>query len=246
MVIQKTNFSILKIKQFWFSEHPPFNLVREYIQSKFSGRHIGFKQSSHYTKLIDLSEEINAIEKGISKTTKYKIRRAIREGVVFQIENSVSCIVSFYNEFAKSNAQLSAYKEIFIANNKDHLVVTKAVQEEETVAMHGYIVDKEVGRVRLLFSATKSRLNNSNAMNANIGRANRFLHFKDMLYFKEKGFSVYDFGGYAKGTTDRTLLGINTFKDTFGGVLVEEFNYTPFWMFGLRQLKQVVLKMVKH
>jgi lipid II:glycine glycyltransferase (peptidoglycan interpeptide bridge formation enzyme) len=49
-----------------------------------------------------------------------------------------------------------------------------------------------------------------------------------MLYFKEKIYLEYDFGGYAFGTSNAKLQGINKFKDSFGGELVEQSNYIPF------------------
>ena len=49
----------------------------------------------------------------------------------------------------------------------------------------------------------------------------------DMIYFKKEGYAIYDFGGYAYGTNNPDLIGINNFKDQFGGELVEESNFSP-------------------
>jgi len=58
-----------------------------------------------------------------------------------------------------------------------------------------------------------------------VGRANRFLHYEDIRYFKEHGYETYDLGGYAKDTQDPKLQGINVFKESFGGTIVEQYNY---------------------
>ncbi len=86
--------------------------------------------------------------------------------------------------------------------------------------------DNQIKRVRLLHSASKIySITDEPSEKAMIGRANRLLHFSDMQRFKELGYEIYDFGGYAHQTNDNMLIGINNFKDSFGGQLVEESNY---------------------
>jgi len=74
----------------------------------------------------------------------------------------------------------------------------------------------------LLYSATTV---NSKVSKSEIGRANRFLHYEDIKYFKELGYRFYDLGGIAKDTQDDKLQGINKFKEGFGGELVRQYNY---------------------
>jgi len=64
----------------------------------------------------------------------------------------------------------------------------------------------------------------------------RLLHFEDMIYFREMGFIMYDFGGYAFNTSDKSLKGINNFKDSFGGELVLESNYESITLWMIRNL----------
>jgi hypothetical protein len=110
---------------------------------------------------------------------------------------------------------------------QSHVVITKAIYKDEDVVMHAYLFDDNFKRVRLLHSASLFRIEKDPQYRAVIGRANRLLHFKDMCYFKEKGYQEYDLGGYAHGTTDESLLKINQFKDSFGGALVEESDFSP-------------------
>jgi lipid II:glycine glycyltransferase (peptidoglycan interpeptide bridge formation enzyme) len=53
-------------------------------------------------------------------------------------------------------------------------------------------------------------------MRANIGLANRYLHYKDIEYFKEKKYKIYDFGGISKNKNEDEL-NIAKFKQGFGG-----------------------------
>lgn len=245
MVTQQVTFSILKINKIWFGDAIKFSLIREYKQAKFNLKQFGYHKSSFFTKLIDLREAQDVLKSPMSKTMKYKIRRAKREGVVFEIEKNNLTIVPFYNEFAKTNHKLTAIDAGYIRSINSNLVVTKAVIGNETLVMHAYIIDRKIGRVRLLFSASQPRSETDVDKNAMTGRANRFLHFEDMLYFKAENFEVYDFGGYAKDTTDKALQGINRFKDGFGGVLIEEFDYTPLWIASLRKVKGILRKKIK-
>jgi len=45
-----------------------------------------------------------------------------------------------------------------------------------------------------------------------VGRANKYLTVKNILHFKEEGYKTFDFGGYAKDTSDESLKGINNYK----------------------------------
>jgi lipid II:glycine glycyltransferase (peptidoglycan interpeptide bridge formation enzyme) len=58
-----------------------------------------------------------------------------------------------------------------------------------------------------------------------IGRANRLLHWEDILYFKQEGLSYYDFGGWSSDTTNLERQKINAFKESFGGVIIPQYSY---------------------
>ena len=95
----------------------------------------------------------------------------------------------------------------------------------EPLVMHLYLVDYIGKRVTLSYSASLFRYEKLSTVKNIIGNANRFLHYNDMIYFKSKGFKIYDLGGYAKDTNDSEKKGINFFKDSFGGEFIEESNY---------------------
>ena len=61
-----------------------------------------------------------------------------------------------------------------------------------------------------------------------MGRANRLLHWGDMLRFRELGVATYDLGGWYTEHRDEALLKINSFKEEFGGSVVHEWDaYRP-------------------
>ncbi|MBI4847200.1 MAG: hypothetical protein HY808_01295 [Nitrospirae bacterium] len=198
----------------------------------------GFKRYGFFTKLIDLTISPEGLLLQCRKNTKYEIKRAEKEGIRFEIESNPDFFIKFYLSFASSK---STAKEIVeggiddIPIYKGNLVITKAVFDNEVLVMHSYVVDKECRRVRLLHTASLFR-DVDNVQRRNLtGRANRFLHFQDMLYFKENGFDIYDMGGYAYNTDDEELKRINEFKDSFGGEVAEESIYISFPLYLLRK-----------
>jgi lipid II:glycine glycyltransferase (peptidoglycan interpeptide bridge formation enzyme) len=56
-----------------------------------------------------------------------------------------------------------------------------------------------------------------------IGRANRLLHWDDIRYFKNQGYSIYDLGGISIDVADKERQAINKFKECFGAVQVKEY-----------------------
>ena len=120
----------------------------------------------------------------------------------------------------------------------DSVKLSFATNNGEILAAHSYIIDEEVGIVRHLHSATK-RLDEQYDRNL-IGRANKYLTVKDILYFKEKGFKTFDFGGYAKDTPDESLKGINNYKLLFGGTVVTCIDYYSYNYWLLKRLSKLM------
>jgi hypothetical protein len=86
--------------------------------------------------------------------------------------------------------------------------------------LHFYLLDRESGRVRLLWSA---RALQEAETRANIARLNKLLHWEDLLYFRnELKMLTFDWGGIA--LTNDALRGVDDFKRRFGGTLVTEWN----------------------
>ena len=53
-----------------------------------------------------------------------------------------------------------------------------------------------------------------------VGRANRLLHYTDMLFFKNHGSKIYDWGGISDSEEIRN---ITDFKSRFGGIEIDTF-----------------------
>jgi lipid II:glycine glycyltransferase (peptidoglycan interpeptide bridge formation enzyme) len=180
-----------------------------------------------FTHLIDLQLTEEQLFSQFSETVRYEIRRARdRDGIKVAINSSpkeedVRAFINYYSDFAKKKGLGELNENSLIQLNRlKLLVLTSALNSNnEILTFHSYFADKNSSRALLLHSVSVYLVGASNKIRNCIGGANRYLHFADMLYFKNIGIYSYDFGGYYIGTTDKDLLDINKFKGMFGGAL---------------------------
>lgn len=237
--IQKGPFTL---QEKWFSTEvrkaDALSFV-SYIQCNCNGSIPGFKRVPFFTALIDLSMDRGEILSRCGKNTRYKIRRAERDNVKIEIEHDKNRFIAFYNSFCRDK-KLQRLKLTSLERFGMKLCITKAMYNDKSLAMHAYLVDQNISRSRLLYAATLFRQEKNSVKRNFIGMANRFLFYKDMVFFKDSGIRQFDFGGYAKNTDDRDLSGINEFKEGFYGVVIEESNYLsyPLYFYALLRKKQ--------
>ena len=79
--------------------------------------------------------------------------------------------------------------------------------------------------VRLTYSASWFRGMDSDYRSL-VGRANRWLHWRDMLCFRQAGVQYYDWGGVFEDESTPERTGINHFKRMFGGQPVQSYECT--------------------
>ena len=187
-----------------------------------------------YTLELDLEQSEEVIIANFAKQIRQQAKIAENENTSCFFHQEVDQFVSFFNEFALKKDTWTTSKRR-IEELGDNIKLSFATNNGQILAAHSYLIDEKVGIVRHLHSATK-RLDENFDKNL-IGRANKYLTVKDILYFKEQGFKIFDFGGFAKDTENESLKGINNYKLLFGGKLVTCTNYSSFnyWI-----LKKVV------
>lgn len=177
------------------------------------------------TLLSDLSMSTDSLLNCISKETRYEIRRAETKDDVnckFLTQPSLvdyEAFAEFYKTFASQKgmpdltALMHSISRSYLASGK--LTLTCALRASEPLIWHSYFVQGT--RCRLLNSASHFRAASDSAFRSLVGRVNRWLHWNDMLLFKQQGVCAYDWGGWATGD-DPILVKINQFKEGFGGV----------------------------
>jgi len=226
-----------------------------YIQFLGTSKYTKFmKEIPYYTKHIDLNLNPDELKQSFSKRVRAKINKANKTGVKFQIykldnDKQINNYIKYCNEHIKSKKLLYKLTKRDITSFLDNYVVTHALYNNETLVMHGYFVDYKSKTVYANESASQFRtLDNSNEVNRDfISKANNFLHYQDMLYFKEHGMKIYDFGGYTINSTDKSMLNINRFKDGFRGKIIQQNHYESYVFFTInllyQQIKPCIVKM---
>jgi hypothetical protein len=226
-------------RQKWFYAAPVVSdalAAVHYLQAKSCKRIPGFVRQPYHTLLIDLSRDEQVLWQGVKKHTRYQIGRAKRAGVSFAIEDDPAEFIAIYNACTEYTG-LGKLSVSAITCYAPFVHFLKAVRGDAPLVVHATIVDKESGRARILQAASLFR-------NAQTGREERFfseaarlLYWEQMLYFRERGVRYLDIGGYAPATDDPKMQGINYFKDSFGGQLIEESNYMSYPVFLYRLIE---------
>jgi hypothetical protein len=228
MIRFKKKFIFLKVNEVWFGYAFKFTdciglTANMHVKNK-KEKIYGVKQIS-YTVENGLEEDAGVIFSKFSKTVQVEIKQAEKKAVQCFFHDDVNRFTEFYNQFASSR-KIDLISVRRLDEMKAFLRLSYAVSDGKVLAAHSYLVDEEAGIARLMHAASQ-RLNEG-ADKQLIGRANKLLHYRDMLHFKTAGIKIYDFGGYANDTTDKGLQGINNFKMSFGGQKVVCNNYSSY------------------
>jgi hypothetical protein len=131
---------------------------------------------------------------------------------------------AFYDEFARQKGLWPAERHwLARAAAADQLTLSCASREGERLVWHAHV--RAGITAHLMYSASCFR-DKDNDYRSLVGRANRWLHWRDMLYFREAGVKSYDWGGMFADESAPERAGINHFKRTFGGLPVQSYECT--------------------
>jgi len=227
---------MIRVVEMWYEDNQSIDSTCDVIRYKFIPK---IPRKAHsieelYTLIIDLSSDPETLLNDVAKNTKYEIKRA-RERDNLTIQNLLSAgekndaALNEYIEFFNGFADLKKRNAITVGElaqfyNSGNLEIRSIIDLEtsEPVSMHAYIISD--GRARLLQSSSHFRGSNDPEYRKKTGRANRLLHWEDILYYKKIGLAYYDFGGWYCGSDDLEKLSINQFKEAFGGQKLREFS----------------------
>ncbi|WP_210471188.1 hypothetical protein [Sporosarcina sp. 6E9] len=174
------------------------------------------------TLQFDLTKDENELLMDMHKTTRRQIRRAEEQGLEHVVienptDHDLLEFQKFYNQFAKNKKTHSC--------NSFHMKTMKLLREKNALLLT-YMKDKDEGvfcyRVYILdgtftmnlYSASHFRMADSPELKKMLSQANRYLVWKCILLFKEKGYKLYDMGGLSYDDN------IRRFKLGFGGEVV--------------------------
>lgn len=188
-------------------------------------------EDTDYTLITNLCMSDDEILRQFSQTIRYEIKRSLTDDISIQfytykdLRNNFSIVVDFKNTFlnycviCNNQALKKVYDEQKIRSYIDNecVFLSKADFDNGKV-YHLYIYDKN--NALLVYSASDHR---KNEIDRNLaGRANKLLHYKDMLQLKIMGLSYYDWGNVASFELPN---GIDKFKMSFGGTRKKVYSY---------------------
>lgn len=174
------------------------------------------------TVCIDLRTPIEALWQAVSKNGRNEIRNAERLADRVRIERNgpatLGNFLSMYNEFARMKDGVFVIDEGVLRRYAKYADIFVVYLDDQPMCGHVFLSDAALGRVRLLYSASR-RLEDP-AIARQCGHLNRLLHWREITTYRDEGLMIYDLGGIRQEPD-----GITRFKTSFGGKVVSEFTY---------------------
>ena len=196
------------------------------IDKKFINSHTIINEQ--FTLYTDLDENIEDLFKKLNESTRRKINKCTKEKIKYdyytsddlsQNPNILKLLKNSYENMYKSKGIKKKLNMNLIKPCIDEniLSMSTASKDNKILVYHVYISNKE--NTELLYSCSEFRtdIEHKNL----IGRANVFLHWMDICYFKEMGIKIYDWGGIS---SFKNPNGIDRFKMNFKGREVTYYN----------------------
>lgn len=220
----------INLQEIWFDKNIPINRNADLVFYNQVEKEQN-NAEAFSTLVIGLQKSEEEIFQNFVKNNRYEISRAEKKDELsanffshpvpdYILEN----LCQDYNSFAETRNKTVLTPKVFQKLNDDKmLAITNVIQNGKVLVWHSYIINQDRARLKTSNSIFTDKSNEERNL---IGRANRFLHWEDIKFFKNQKFKTYDFGGFYRGDSDKKLLGINAFKKSFGGVLEESYNYT--------------------
>ncbi len=209
-----------------FADHLSFSdLFRLVLYNGYRGdkAHIPFYYhvGKGHSAETDLTQSMDGLMKLMKSNVRNEIRRAEKEGVEFAFVESLDEFVPFYNAFCKNKGLADCTSVSRMAKYGKNLILTKAMYQGKTLAMHANLIDEKSG-VSLLIYSCSPRLEEGVDRRL-IGWSNRYLHYKDLEYLKSLGLKIYDWSGVCTNPNNPEHT-IGEFKLSFGGRLIDSWS----------------------
>lgn len=193
----------------------PNNKKNLLLLKKLGWRFSPMHQHAETTWLLDLTQEDDELMKNMRKTTRYLIKRSLKEGVIIKKDNSTEAIEQFI-VLHRKHAKLNRYepfkaefiKYLFKYFSKNKISLKFALYEGKIEAASVIILTPPQAAYYLAVSNT-TRRQFSPAY---------FLQWQSILEAKQNGCSTYNFWGISPDDNPKhPLCGVSLFKRGFGG-----------------------------
>jgi len=220
----------LRVGEVWFGDRKPTRCdIVKYVQAARKPTSV---QAVRFTTLcMDVTQPPERVLSSFSPKTRKEIRRAeARDGFVHEFDlhpdgRLITEFQTFYCEFCRQKGlPIGALWYLNALAQQGALALSIArTASGNALVWHTYLISGN--RARVLQGGSLFRNCASTSDRNMMGRANRWLHWRDMCKLKDAGVAVYDWGGWYSGHDDQEKLQINAFKQSFGGTLTVGYSW---------------------
>jgi len=207
--------------ELWFDETPASDPGVDILVYRYHSTPLANLRTTKLHSLqTDLAPPAEAIAARFEESCRRQIRRAERDDglryeLVAQPAARLEEFAAFYDVFARQKGLWLVDRHwLEQAVEARQLALSCVSRDGERLVWHAHLAAGRI--VQLAHSASLYR-NLSAEQRTLIARANRWLHWQDMLAFKAEGALHYDWGGMFADESTPERAGINRFKRSFGG-----------------------------
>jgi hypothetical protein len=223
--------------ELWFDEEPPENAAlagvdvlvyrdrAEPVPNSWPYRGRPVDRPLHSLR-TDLDPAPEAITARFDETCRRHVRRAERQdGLQHELLADALAglgeFTEFYDAFARQKGIWLADRHWLTRTAEaGQLLLSCASRGGERLVWHAHL---RAGRTAQLAYSVSLYRGTGDDYRSLIARANRWLHWRDMLEFKAAGLRHYDWGGMFVPESTPEEAGINRFKRSFGGHPIRAF-----------------------
>jgi hypothetical protein len=212
----------------WFEEQPPADAAVDILVHRRRQEPVARAHTSvHRTARTNLARSADDIISAFSHSCRYQIRRAdarddLRCEIFLEPTERLAEFIEFFDLFAQQkNIWLADRHWLARVAAEGQLVLSAALHAGRALVWHAHLRTCQTAMLAHSASLFRGLDEGSQAL---IGRANRWLHWQDMLRFKELGDTQYDWGGLFEDESAGDHAGINRFKASFNGAPMETYD----------------------
>lgn len=218
LIIAKRNYGFNK-KNIWFSDLPydvPGVAAVYFYACQNAPEKSGFFCRISPTLVIDLDQDLEIIWKRMAKKScRYFIKRGLNMGIDVRMNVDFGRFARLYSDFVKEKKIPTTPEDMDFM--KRYCTLFTAWFDGELLS--GVLLLEDARRIRVL-SLASTRLHKGKRDLQAVSFANRLVIWEAIRYAKDKGLREFDLGGYYVGEDQQDpRLGINAFKEKFGGQL---------------------------
>ena len=206
-------------------------------------KELDLEEKKFNTWIIDLNQEINNIFKNFSQTIRNEIKKIwkilnqenlywLKEKkynlTIKKLEKSkknLSNFISFYNNFAKIK-KIPKLKYWILKKYLNNFNILKLTFDSDIIIYHIYLNDNQNKITRLMYSCSIPDNNNKKIT----WWLNNYFHYKDLEYYKNLWYKIYDFWGLFldEPWNDKNLqqqVNITNYKLKFKPEIITQYHY---------------------